>query len=100
MLKVISKKDYIYAYLEATNYLCEEQHGSRAHRSCTTQLLLLSAILSKRIDSGLCTDIVYLDFQKAFDKVSHKRLLPKLKAAVSRGQHITSSKTIYNTTQI
>ena len=78
-------KDYIYAYLEATNFLCEEQHGFRAHRSCTTQLLLLSDILSKRIDSGLCTDIVYLDFQKAFDKVPHKRLLLKLKAAGIQG---------------
>ena len=50
-----------------------------------TQLLLLSDILSKQIDSGLCTDIVYLDFQKAFDKVPHKRLLLKLKAAGIQG---------------
>ena len=29
-------------YLETTNYLCEEQHGFRSHRSSSTQLLLFS----------------------------------------------------------
>ena len=32
------------------------------------------------IDEGSPVDIVYLDFQKAFDKVSHQLLLLKLKA--------------------
>ena len=30
--------------------------------------------------AGQCMDVVYLDFQKAFDKVPHQRLLLKLKA--------------------
>ena len=33
-----------------------------------------------RIDEGSPVDIIYLDFQKAFDKVLHQRLLVKLKA--------------------
>jgi len=32
------------------------------------------------IDRGYPVDIIYLDFQKAFDKVPHKRLLMKLAA--------------------
>ena len=32
------------------------------------------------IDQWLPVDIIYLDFQKAFDKVPHRRLLLKLKA--------------------
>ena len=33
------------------------------------------------IDSGDNIDVIYLDFQKAFDKVAtHKRLLAKLRA--------------------
>ena len=36
--------------------------------------------ITKWIDEGLQVDIIYLDFQKAFDKVPHKRLLLKLKA--------------------
>ena len=42
-------------------------------------------MISKRIVDGLDTDIIYLDFQKAFDKVPHKRLLLKLEAAGIRG---------------
>ena len=36
--------------------------------------------ITKWVDDGSPVDVVYLDFQKAFDKVSHQRLLLKLKA--------------------
>ena len=78
-------KEYIYNFLESNKYLCDEQHGFRSHRSCTTQLLLVSDIISKRIEDGLDTDVIYLDFQKAFDKVPHRRLLLKLAAAGIKG---------------
>ena len=68
-------KEYVYNYLESTQYLCEAQHGFRSHRSCTTQLILVADILLKIIEEGLDTDIVYLDLKKAFDKVPHMRLL-------------------------
>ena len=46
--------------------------------SCITQLLEVTEFLTKRYDEGLSTDVIYLDFQKAFDKVPHTRLLLKL----------------------
>ena len=36
--------------------------------------------ISKWIDEGSPVDIIYLDVQKAFDKVPHQRSLLKLKA--------------------
>ena len=36
--------------------------------------------ITKWVDDGSPVDVVYLDFQKAFDKVPHQRLLLKLKA--------------------
>ena len=36
--------------------------------------------ITKWIDEGSPVNIVYLDFQKPFDKVPHQRLLLKLKA--------------------
>ena len=40
--------------------------------------------ITKWIDEGSPVDIIYLDFQKAFDKVPHQRLLLKLKACSIR----------------
>ena len=36
--------------------------------------------ITKWVDDGSPVDVVYLDFQKAFDKVRHQRVLLKLKA--------------------
>ena len=36
--------------------------------------------ITECIDSGDSVDVLYLDFAKAFDKVSHNRLLRKLEA--------------------
>ena len=49
-------------------------------RSCETQLLTIVEHWTKYIDSNQSIDVVYLDFQKAFDEVPHNRLLSKLKS--------------------
>ena len=58
--------------------MCDEQHGFRHKRSCETQLILTIHDLAKNLDSGLQSDVILLDFSKAFDKVDHKLLLHKL----------------------
>ena len=55
------------------------QHGFRKRRSCVTQLLGVLHDVGKALDSGHETDMIYLDFSKAFDSVSHQNLLLKLK---------------------
>ena len=36
--------------------------------------------ITKWVDDGSSVDVIYLDFQKAFDKVPHQRLILKLKS--------------------
>ena len=56
------------------------QHGFIKARSCLTNLLCFFEEIIKCVDDVSPVDVVYLDFQKAFDKVPHQRLLLKLKA--------------------
>ena len=45
-----------------------------------TNLLCFLEEITKWVDDGSPVDVVHLDFQKAFDKVPHQRLLLKIKA--------------------
>ena len=36
--------------------------------------------ITKWVDDGSSVDVIYLDFQKAFAKVPHRRLILKLKS--------------------
>ncbi|KAL8614200.1 hypothetical protein ACOMHN_026417 [Nucella lapillus] len=68
----------VMGHLESSNILTPHQHGFRKKPSCETQLLELSDQLTSNLDKGLPTDIVVLDFAKAFDKVNHSLLTHKL----------------------
>ena len=56
------------------------QHGFLKARSCLTNMLCFLEEITKWIDERSPVDIIYLDFQKAFDKVPHQILLFNLKA--------------------
>ena len=56
----------------------EMQHGFREKRSCETQLIMLIDELSKNMKMGKQTDLILLEFSKAFDEVAHEKLLLKL----------------------
>lgn len=57
------------------NILFDLQHGFREKRSCETQLIELTDSLVNNISAGKQTDLILLDFSKAFDKVNHRKLL-------------------------
>ena len=69
--------------------MCEEQHGFRSGRSCETQLLNTINDFSKNLDMGRQTDVVLLDFSKAFDRVPHHRLCYKLSRYGIRGNTLS-----------
>ena len=62
-------KTAICQHLEDNDLLTSAQHGFRAGRSCTTNLLEFLEKVTSSIDEGIPYDIIYYDFSKAFDKV-------------------------------
>ena len=56
------------------------QHGFLKPKSCLTNLLVFFEEITKCVDEGSPVDIINLDFQKAFDRVPHQRLIIKLKS--------------------
>ena len=71
-------KDDIVEHLFRFKLIRSSQHGFTAGRSCITNLLEFLEEVTRNIDKGIPVDIIYMDFQKAFDKVPHARLLKKL----------------------
>jgi hypothetical protein len=82
LLSVISKVFERCIFNKIYPFICNQinnvQHGFTKGRSTCTQLLHFVNDTCKTLDETGQTDIVYLDFEKAFDRVTHKLLLKKL----------------------
>lgn len=59
-------------------HVTSAQHAFLPKRSVSTNLVTLVNLLSKEIDNKKQVDVIYLDFQKAFDRVDNDVLLTKL----------------------
>ena len=79
----------IMKHLSQHSILTDGQHGFRAKRSCETQLVTLIHELAANLEAGSQTDLIILDFSKAFDKVPHERLLRKLSHYGIRGRTLS-----------
>ena len=76
----------IMKHSDTNNILYLNQHGFRQRRSCETQLIEFTSDLANTLKAGGQTDVLVMDFSKAFDKVSHGRLLHKLAHYGVRGR--------------
>jgi len=73
-------KEKLLGHLMIHSLINTSQHGFLPRKSCLTNLLEFLEYVTHAVDSGKPVDVIYLDFQKAFDKVPHARLLNKLLA--------------------
>ena len=62
------------------------QHGFRSKRPCETQLIEFIDEVTINMSAGKQTDVLIMDFSKAFDKVSHSLLVHKLDHYGIRGK--------------
>ena len=79
-------RNEIMDHMESNNLFTKHQHGFRKGHSCVTQLIEVIEDWTEALDQHNSIDTIYLDFQKAFDTVPHRRLLKKL-----QGYGITGS---------
>ena len=82
LLCIVSKvmERYIYnnVFKVVEPIINTNQHGFLNGKSCTTQWLTVYDKISKHLDEGKQTDIIFLDFSKTFDSVDHNMLIHKL----------------------
>ncbi len=72
--------DWIVDFLNKECPLYKSQHGFQKGQSCVTQLLEHSNTITLALNDKFSVDVVYLDFSKAFDKVSHSHLIYKMRS--------------------
>ena len=71
---------HIMNHLLTCNLLSDYQHGFRSGRLCETQLLRVMNAWMESLESHHEVDIIYLDFQKAFNKVPYEHLLATIES--------------------
>ena len=77
MEKIIREKKIV-LQMESNSLFTNQQHCFRKGKSCTTQLIVGMEDWTSRIDINDNIDVIYMDFQNAFDSVLHERHLKKL----------------------
>ena len=73
-------RDQVMSYFLINNLFNNNQYGFIKGRSTVLQLLTIIDDWLINLENGNQIDVIYTDFEKAFDKVPHRRLLSKLKS--------------------
>jgi len=67
-------------HITVNSLINASQHGFLSRRSCLTNLLEFLEFVTSAVEQNKTVDVICLDFQKAFDKVPHVRLLRKVES--------------------
>ena len=67
-------------FMKIEKLITPSQHGFVPNKACITNLLETLDTITDAVNKGYSVDLVLLDFAKAFDKVSHEKLIFKLEA--------------------
>ncbi|CAB4006426.1 Hypothetical predicted protein, partial [Paramuricea clavata] len=78
--KTLERCIYWRFYDHVVNLISPSQYGFLRSRSCVTQLLSAFHSIGQDLDKNTQTDVLYLDFAKAFDSVDRNILLDKLRS--------------------
>ena len=72
--------------MTGNDFLSSFQHGFVSGKSCVTKLPEFLDNITEALDQGDDTDIIYVDFGKAFDKIPQRKLMIKLWGCGIRGK--------------
>jgi hypothetical protein len=72
-------------FYSCTNFFSNQQHGFRSRRSTVTSLLTTANNWRNTLLTNHSFHVLYVDFAKAFDVVSHSKLIEKMHNSGIRG---------------
>uniref|UniRef100_A0A914QU69 Reverse transcriptase domain-containing protein n=1 Tax=Panagrolaimus davidi TaxID=227884 RepID=A0A914QU69_9BILA len=79
-------KKVLVAFLDSKNFFPKQQYGFRAKMSTIQQLIPFQEFIIYSVSKKMTVDVIYFDWEKAFDKIPISRLIRALRKAGITGK--------------